>query len=219
MGVSGDLLAWIMDFLNARKQLVRIGECLSTPREVTSGVPQGSVLGPILFLIFINDIPDGEAFRSISVKMFADDLKIYSATPPISSSAPGIQRAIDELVNWSKTWQLNRALSKCFVCPVHRRGSSKDLERPKYRIETYELKPTELARDLGVLVDGNLDFKKHIERIIHSASVRLRLISLCFLSKNPYLLKKAFTTYVRPLLEYCSPVWSPRQKYLIDGLE
>ena len=151
--------------------------------------------------------------------MFADDIKIYSATQPTSSSAPEIQRAIDELVLWSETWQLNLALSKCFVCPIHRRRNDKGFEIPRYRIGTYELEPTEQARDLGVLIDKNLNFKKHIENIIHSASVKLRLIKLCLLSKDPYLMKKAFTTYVRPLLEYCSPVWSPRHKYLIDGLE
>ena len=214
-GISGDLLAWIFDFLSARTQFVRVNGHHSGPREVTSGVPQGSVLGPILFLIYINDITDNPAFEQVSVKLFADDIKIYKTFQPGNLA---MQDAVDELVSWSGIWQLNLALTKCFVCSIYGLAS-KELDVPNYHIDSHQLEIVGHARDLGVVIENDLKFKKHINSIVDAASVRLRLINLCFTTKDPDLLTRAFSVYVRPLLEYCSSVWNPHHRHLIDRLE
>ena len=110
-GITNNLLLWLSDFLLNRTQRVRVNEILSEPRPVTSGVPQGSFLGPTLFLIFTNDIVDNITKASVSTKLFADDIKLYA----YSESNQHLQDAITELTHWSDRWQLRLAPDKCFT--------------------------------------------------------------------------------------------------------
>jgi len=89
----------------------------------------------------------------------------------------------------------------------------------RYMIIDKVLDTVETVRDLGVIVDYHLKFDAHISSIVHKAMVRARLILRCFVSRNCKLLLKAYMTYVRPILEYCSSVWSPHHKYLINKIE
>ena len=108
-GIRGSLLQWIKNFLSNRKQRVSLGGKLSNWQDVTSGIPQGSVLGPLLFTIFINDMP--EAVDSY-MKLFADDAKIFKAIESIDD-INAIQNDINNLLSWSNTWQLPLNLEKC----------------------------------------------------------------------------------------------------------
>ena len=109
MGIQGRLLAWIESFLGNRMQRVVLNQTESKWRRVYSGVPQGSVLGPIPFLIYINDLPD---YVKSSCKIFADDTKIYAKVGNMAD-VEWIQKDIDELVEWSRTWLLNFNAGKC----------------------------------------------------------------------------------------------------------
>ena len=109
MGIQGRLLAWIQSFLGNRKQRVVLNHTESKWRSVYSGVPQGSVMGPTLFLIYINDLPD---YVKSSCKIFADDTKIYAKVGNMAD-VERIQKDIDELVEWSRTWLLNFNAGKC----------------------------------------------------------------------------------------------------------
>lgn len=108
-GISGNLLLWIEDLLHARKQRVVLNGQNSSWTEVTSGIPQGSVLGPILFTIYINDLPD--ALENI-VKLFADDTKVFALVNN-EEDENSLQGHIDKLMNWSATWLLKLNKSKC----------------------------------------------------------------------------------------------------------
>jgi len=103
--IRGDMFAWISAFLNHRSQQVIINKCLSNSIHITSGVPQGSVLGPILFLLYINDLTD--AFKNLNyvIKLYADDAKLYSSFK-LGDYSTTLVNAIDHLVEWSKIWQL-----------------------------------------------------------------------------------------------------------------
>ena len=110
-GISDNLFLWITKFLSNRTQVMKMNGQLSSNGDVTSGVPQGNVLGPTLFLIYINDVVDTFTDKSVKYKLFADDIKFYSrSSSPHNSSLP---IAIDRLVLWSEKWQLQLAPEKC----------------------------------------------------------------------------------------------------------
>ena len=211
-GINGLLLRWITSFLNNRTQSVRVGSCISDLSPVISGVPQGSVLGPILFLIYINDLVD--LFDSnVSVKLFADDAKIYINIVDITSINT-LQDALFSISRWANLWQLKISITKCSVLHLGRHNLSYD-----YAIDGVTLPNVREVRDLGVIIDSKLSFSAHYAQIVSKAHQRACMINRCFKSKDPHLLFRAFNTYVRPLIEYCSPVWAPVYKCDIVKLE
>jgi hypothetical protein len=217
-GISGLLLAWINDFLQNRSQFVALRNYQSEPIPVISGVPQGSVLGPTLFLLYINDV--GAIFQNLAVtcKLYADDIKLYSCyTTTDCEYIQDLSDAIERLFNWSRTWQLHLATNKCFMCEV--KNSKIYPNTHVYMMDNHCLSCVDSVRDLGVIIDNRLKFDKHISLITRKALLRSRLILKCFNSRDRSLLVKAYCTYVRPLLEYCNVVWSPHHQYLIDKIE
>ena len=113
---------------------------------------------------------------------------------------------------------MNLALDKCLVIRLGSRSSSPP-SVCTYKLYNQPIKVSCSTKDLGVVVDDRLKFSEHISSIVHKALTRCRLIFKCFSSRNCDLLVKAYITYVRPLLEYCSSVWSPHHRYLIDKIE
>jgi len=111
-GLTGSLHFWVSEVLRERTQIVKINNNYSQSLSVISGVPQDSVLGPTLFLLYINDVCDLFADLSVSLKLYADDIKPYSHCDVSSSS--DLDSAIGQLYNWSNTWQLQIAVDKCF---------------------------------------------------------------------------------------------------------
>jgi hypothetical protein len=202
LGIGGNLLLWIRDFLSNRLQAVRVAGSTSTYRPVRSGVPQGSVLGPILFLVFINDIVDLFG-RNLNVKLYADDVKMYTAIHDINSVYE-LQRGLDKLNEWANEWQLSVAVNKCSVLHVGNNNPGYS-----YNLQSVSLHNSIETTDLGIIVDHKLRFSGHYAAIVKKAHQRSSLILRCFKCRDPVLLTKAFIVYVRPLLEYCSPVWAP----------
>jgi hypothetical protein len=208
-GISDNLLCWISAFLTNRKQTVRLNSTYSSICDVISGVPQGSVLGPLLFIIFINDITDN-LDQSTTAKLFADDIKLYSEL----SFSHNLQTQLDNIHSWSSVWQLSISYSKCNILHV----GSKSNHTP-YHISSHLIKPVDFVKDLGVLIEPDLKFTRHINDIVCRANQRSALILRCFLSKNTPIMTRAFKIYVRPLLEYASSSWSPSTIGLITHLE
>jgi len=201
-GISGNLLLWIQSFLSGRSQAVKVGKHMSSFSDVLSGVPQGSVLGPLLFLLFINDITDIFG-KNLTVKLYADDVKIYSVVDHPGNAAK-LQQGLEDLSDWCSKWQMKINVKKCSVLSVGRTCSNR-----LYSIDKVTLPCVNSVHDLGVHVDSNLRFSSHYDDIVTKAHRRAALILRCFECRDPLLLFRAFTVYVRPILEYCSPVWSP----------
>ena len=210
-GVEGNLLFWIKSFLRNRSQYVRIGSSISFSTPVTSGVPQGSCLGPLLFNIFINDITDlfGDTVHS---KLFADDIKIYTKLK--ISNYNKFQDHLNSISSWALTWQIGISHSKCNILQLGSKILNQNLS-----LSNQNLPIPESVNDLGVLVDKDLKFKEHIHGLVGRARQRSALIFRCFLSRNILNYSRAFKTYVRPILEYASPAWSPSLIHLIDDVE
>ena len=111
VGIRGDLISWIKSFLTDRKQRVKIEESCSSWKPVTSGVPQGSVLGPVLFLIFVNDIVD--CVKTAKVKIYADDCKIYLKAND-DDSVTSLNVDLGSICTWSSQWQLPLSIFKMY---------------------------------------------------------------------------------------------------------
>ena len=211
-GINGNLLFWIQAFLSNRTQAVRIGSSLSSTCCVTSGVPQGSVLGPLLFNLYVNDITDNFD-KNISVKLFADDVKLYTELSNLFS-ADCFQTHLNYIQSWSLTWQINISYCKCNILQI---GPSKTL--PSFYFSNFQISETTLVKDLGIYIDPKLKFKSHINDIARRSKQRSSLIFRCFLSRDTSNFLQAYKVYIRPLLEYDSPVWSPSQVHLINIIE
>ena len=218
-GIQGNLLAWIESFLTGRSQQTRVGDVLSQVAYLHSGVVQGSVLGPLLFLLYINDVV--EAFRDskCTCKLYADDLKIYTEIQLVDDLNL-LQSALDALYEWSDRWQLSISYKKCSAILINAREQTEELINanplsvgPNYIATNGEIK------DLGITIDSNLGFSSHINNIVARAHARSCLIYKCFISKDTTTLLRAFTTYVRPLLEYATCIWSPQHVTVVRQVE
>jgi hypothetical protein len=216
-GIKGRLLAWISCFLLNRSQCVVIENTFSSVSDVLSGVPQGSVLGPILFLIFINDIVSCNVNNYCVFKMFADDLKLYTVVST-NLSSNRLQNVLNEIFTWSQAWQLSINISKCAILRVDNSRHPNTMAH-RYSINGQYLNTPKTVSDLGVTVDPKLSFIDHINDISSRATQRVGILFRGFFSRNLKLMRFAFVSYIRPLLEYNSSVWNPTQKYLINLLE
>lgn len=208
LGIRGSLLQWIKSFLSDRSFRVRVGDSLSTTRPVLSGVPQGSVLGPILFLLYTSDLP--RTIRS-HCSLFADDSKIFG-NPLID---PGvIQRDLDALYDWSANWCLPLNLQKCAV--VH---MGKNNPAVKYTLGGRVISSESSHCDLGVVVSNDLSWSNHILHVVSKAKRILYLLRRSFSRCDPTTCRILYTTYVRPILEYAGPVWAPSLVRDVELLE
>ena len=213
-GIKGKLLMWIKNFLSDRTQHVKINGAKSSERKVTSGVPQGSVLGPMLFIYFINDLPE---VTTVTTKIFADDTKAYTAIKNDQDQA-NLQTTIDNMYRWTVQWQLKFNETKCKILHL---GDNN--QKRKYYIgegqERIELEETTLEKDLGVHIDPSLSFDSHIDKIIKKASSKTAQILDTFSYRSKHVLVPMFKTLVRPVLEYVNSVWNSHQRYNVDEIE
>jgi ribonuclease P/MRP protein subunit RPP40 len=217
LGITGKLLAWLAAFLHNRNQCVAIENTFSSVSSVISGVPQGSVLGPVLFLVFINDI-DVICHGRSRIKLFADDLKIYNIVD-ITNPTATLQLSLDHLVKWSAEWQLPINIKKCSVLTINGSESHKTLTASDYYLDGLLLAKSTSVMDLGVEINSDLSFQSHIGSIVSKARQRVGVLFRGFHTRQVSFLKKAYITYIRPLLEYNSNIWNPTHVYLIDLME
>jgi hypothetical protein len=217
-GVNGHVKEWISDFLTERRQRVKINGSESSWKAVTSGVPQGSVLGPVLFVIFINDLPD--VVNSLC-SMYADDTKIYG-TAETEDDSVIIQKDLDNLVDWADKWQLRFNADKCHTLQLGNKNKKYEYSMRKHdEVIRVKLESSELERDLGVNIDNELKFSKHVEVQVNKANRILGLIRRSYEYLDVETLRLLFIALVRPHLEFANCAWSPRyekDKNLIEGV-
>jgi hypothetical protein len=210
-GISDKVHSWVRDFLCGRSQRVRVGSEFSGRADVLSGIPQGSILGPILFTIFINDITDD---IQSCCRIFADDTKIFNR----SSNNAKIQEDIELLQNWTQKWDLHFNMSKCHVLHMGKNNPhcSYAFSVNSQRVEIN--KCTE-EKDLGVLFDEKLSFDGHIQSCIKKANRILGIIRRSFSFLDAEVLVRLYKALVRPHLEYANIIWSPHLKRQSAAIE
>jgi len=215
-GFGGKLHCSLSDFLRNRVQRVVLPEGVSSYGFVTSGVPQGSVLGPLLFLLYINDVVDLFTDGSC-IKLYADDVKLYFEIEN-DSCVVTLQQSIDKFAKWAQTWQLSLSSRKC--CHIYALVyMHAKIQLTIISMMLVVLNTVDIVRDLGISTDNKLTFVEHINLIVAKAHRRANQILRCFLSRDNEILFKAFITYVPPILEYSSVVWSPHTVGMINSME
>jgi hypothetical protein len=215
-GISGDLLGWICSFLSDRTQFVVINDSKSAPYSVTSGVPQGSVLGPILFLYYINDVDD---WVSSSIWKYADDTKLgrrlrMSDPRLYQIDIDDMQFDLDSIYEWSQVWLMDFNVQKC-ACLHFGNNNPTAI----YHLNGCDIPNKTSEKDLGVTISSNLKFSDHCAKSVRSAEGVLWCIRRCikYMSKDIFL--RLYKALVRPRLEYASSVWCPHYVRDVDIIE
>lgn len=217
-GVQGKVLGWIQGFLTGRQQWVVVNGARSKTAPVTSGIPQGSVIGPMLFVIYINDLP---SVCSSEVRLFADDTKLFNRSDK-PDAASILQEDLNRLQQWSDDWLLRFHPEKCSVLKLGNKKST-----AKYSMEgkkngeacNIELEEHEVEKDLGVFVDNKLTFKEHVAKTTAKANTVVGIIRRTFDYLDDNLFTNLFKSLVRPILEYGHSVYQPYHKTLCGDIE
>jgi hypothetical protein len=201
-GVNTNLLKWIEIFLTARHQQVLLEGETSSETPVTSGVPQGTVLGPLLFLIYINDLP---LVVSSNVRLFADDAIVYREIKDHEDSL-SLQHDLDALREWEKTWQMSFNAAKCHTMHVSHK------QKPliyNYKMGDHPLTAVDHHPYLGVELSKDLNWSTHINQTSNKANKILGLLRRNLHSCSKSVKESAYKSLVRPRLEYSGAVWDP----------
>lgn len=197
-------LEWVRSYLQNRTFYVVVNGFKSKAKNITSGVPQGSHLGPILFGIFINDIPNIVKFSY--TYLYADDLKICR-TINNSDDSQLLQNDLDEIIQWCCDNDMDLNTNKCFYVQYTRKTNVINFQ---YRIDKYNIRQLDQVKDLGIIFDKKVTYLAHIDDVIKRASKMLgfvlRSAKLLRNIKTKILL---YNCLVRSILEYCVVVWRP----------
>ena len=211
-GIRQRTCHWIEHWLTTRHQTVVVDGKNSREVHVKSGVPQGTVLGPLLFLIFINDIGDDITSK---IRLFADDCLLYNVVET-SENVRNLQEDLDRLVKWAETWQMKFNPSKCYVLRVTRK--KKPIMYP-YTMMGVTLEAATHQTYLGVEITNDLSWNTHIKKICRKANNALNFIRRNLYDCPTNIKETAYNALVRPHLEYSSNVWDPYLQNDITSIE
>lgn len=212
LNLNGNVFVWLSNFLTNRQQFVYANNSSSSLSPVISGVPQGTVLGPLLFLIYINDLPDD---ISSSIRLFADDCVIYRPiVDPTDNLA--LQQDLRKIDEWCNKWLMVLNVHKTSIMSFHRR---RYYSTYKYFLSGSAISPVSSTEYLGLHITHDLTWSSHINHITSDANR-----TLGFLRRNinqaPSSIKLlAYETLVRPKLEFACAVWDLPQANLCTILE
>ena len=211
LGIGGNLLRLLESYLTNRTQQVRVNGYATSPSEVVSGIPQGTILGPFLFNVYINDIHLEINF--CKVKLYADDSKIYRQIKNLSGYQE-LNDDIERIETFFSQWQLKVNQEKCEILHLGRTNPQHD-----YKINQISVPKKQVVRDLGILIGPNLSFSKHVANIVRTAYYRIKQFDLTFTCRDRDFLIFMYITYIRPILESNTQVWAPYHLKDIDELE
>ena len=199
-GLHPSALAWLQNHLSDRSLSVRVCNATSNPITITAGVPQGSHLGPILFVVFINDLPSSVSSRTL---LYADDALEYEIGAPPSTIS--LQRSIDHTTQWAACWHGKFSSCKTELLMVGRQTSADD----QVTISIYSSVIAECSshKHLGVTISSNLNWSAHITQVIKKASRRCGLLRCMSHHLPPTISSLLYIYHVRPIFEYASPLW------------
>ena len=212
-GITGRVHSWIEDFLDERQQAVVVGGEKSAFLPVSSGVPQGSVLGPCLFLAYINDLPN--TTETCTTRLFADDTMCHNKINT-DKDQEKMQADLNALNTWEENWAMEFHPQKCENISLSRKQNTLPAS---YSLHGHTLTNTETATYLGVTIQQNLEWDKHIHTITNKANRTLGFLRRNLKIHNKKVKEQAYKTLVRPHLEYAAAVWDPHEKEDIDRIE
>ena len=217
LGLDKYLVRWIRSYLSERSQFVSIDGINSHTLPVASGVPQGSVLGPLLFILYINDVVNTIS-PGIDLNMFADDMALYRIICTTMDYTL-LQNDVHSISDSIRSKHLQFNASKCKTMFISRKKTN-SLPPPEILLDGTELKRVQSYKYLGITITSNLSWIPHITNCCNKTR---RLIGLMYRRfyqhSNPTTLTKLYCSFIRPHLEYASIVWNPGLKGEVDALE
>ena len=213
IGITGNTLGWIESFLSHREQTVILEGKSSDTNPVTSGVPQGTVLGPLLFLVYINDMP--RCVHSSNTRLFADDCLIYKEIRTHQDAAD-LQSDLDALQRWEKQWLMSFHPQKCQLLRITRKRSPVETE---YSIHDHILEKGDIAKYLGVSLHKHCSWSPHIHQTAKKANNTRAFLQRNLRMAPTTIKKRAYESLVRSILEYSSVVWDPHTAVEVNRLE
>ena len=226
-GVNGKYIDWIKNFLSNRTQRVYVNGNFSSSASVLSGVPQGSVLGPLLFIIYLNDLPN--VIRDAKVQTFADDTKIVSKICS-TDDVNALQKNLDAVTKWSLLNNMKPNKDKFELVCHKSKTENKNLQvlkpLPFFNSFNYyqasdniTIYPSLFVKDLSIFVDPHLNWKMHIDKISKKCKQISAWILSVFYTRDRCTMITLFNSLVRSRLEYCCEVWNPHRIQDIAKIE
>lgn len=215
VGIHPMIMDWTRQFLSGRTYQVKIKCEFSKVFPALSGVPQGGVLSPLLFLLYTYELPGLINNWSVKCNMYADDVKIYKRIDGPEDSKT-LQAAIDFVSSWAELWELPLSTEKTRLLMI---GPKNQTRTPTYTINGDQLNRVNEARDLGYNVTSDLCFSQHCRILVKKANCRIYNLFRALKSKLPEVYIRAYKTYVRPIVESGTTVFNPTKKKDIDLLE
>ena len=219
LGIGGYILELLRDFLTDRQQRVVVDGIFSEPRPVVSGVPQGSVLGPLLFLVYTSDMIIGLENKIVQ---YADDTTLVAVvrSPEMRSEvASSLNRDLERISQWCSRWGMKLNSSKTKTLLVSR-SRTDEPPHPPLCVGNTLLAESEYLTVLGVTYDSHLTFEKHLSNVSANAARKLGIVrKASYIYNDEKINATCFRSFVLPLLEYCSPIWmsaSARDLSLLD---
>ena len=210
-GIAGSAFKWFESFLTNRVQHVKVNHTISPPAAVLSGVPQGTVLGPLLFLCYSADLKN--VVENCKLSIYADDTKLYKGIQCVKD-CDKLQEDLNRIHLWAKHWQmeLNSEKTKLLTVGINRYNFD-------YVLDNNVVERVPHMNDVGVIIQADLKFTHHCSSVIRKAYYTIRNIFNVFKRHEPEFYVKMYTCYVRPILEYGAQIWSPLLKCNIDRIE
>lgn len=214
IGLPEFIVNWVSAYLSNRTQFVDINGHCSSKLQVTSGVPQGSVLGPLLFLIYINDIVEVVP-EYVGIRLFADDCVLYKEIVTMNDQQL-LNTCLDNVYQWCKQWDMKLNSDKTVYMNITRK---KNFFSFPYALQTHVLREVSVYKYLGVTITKNLSWNMHVSNICASAFRKLCFLKykLRFAPSSVKLL--AYNTIIRPSLEYACVIWDPYTRKNIHAIE
>ena len=205
--LSHEALTWFASYLGKRKQKVSLNNVFSEDEIITDGVPQGSILGPLLFLMFINDLP--LYTDSANTDFYADDTTLYVIGKSLETIQRNLQVALDCLAKWCKCngMLINTTKTKAMLITTHQKRTSLTNDQLSLHLNNDELNMIMNDKVLGIIIDNNLTWSQHVDKVCKKVTTNLWLLSRIkdYLTTSQRI--QFYKTYIQPHIDYCNTVW------------
>ena len=214
IGIKGNLYNWICSYLSSRKQKVIIKGGESNLLEINAGVPQGSILGPLFFLIFINDIV---LEIGCSIKLFADDTSIYVVIENPNQAAETLNINLQKVHKWSKDWLVKFNPQKTESLIITRKLNT--TTHPTLFFDNIPIQEVKSHKHLGLIFNTNLHWGEHIDMIIQKATTKICILRSLKFNLDRRTLQTLYFSFIRPIVEYADIIWDNCPQYYKNRLE